>query len=388
MTEASTAPDPPLTDAEPPVPEPRRTSRLGRVLHWAMALGLLAAVPFVYAELPEPGALWDSVSGARPEWLLVVAAGAVASMAMFARLQRRLLRIGGLRMSRRRAAAITFAGNALSTTLPAGPAVSVVYTFRQFRRGGASARLATAVIILGGVVTTTAYTVVGLVALLADPHARTFALAGLTVPAALALAAGAALARPGPRVRLARLARRAALAVAGHPRIKPWAIRLRDGFALLRPTRRDWGALLVLAVLNWVFDILALYAAAQAVGVGVSPVSTALVYFAAQAAGSALPILPGGLGAIESSMAASLVALGAAFAPAAAAVAVYRLASYWAIVAAGWLAWLVLNEGARVPARARAALGWAGRATLAATAPFGALYPGAPLPTSAEARQP
>ncbi|POM24452.1 TIGR00374: family protein [Actinomadura rubteroloni] len=385
MTETTLTATPPLTDA--PVAR-RRTSRFTRVLHWTMIAGLIAALPFVYEELPDVGATWTAATRARPGWLLVVVAASLASMGMFARLQRRMLRIGGLRISLRRAAAITYAGNALSTTLPAGPAVSVVYTFHQFRRGGAPARLATAVIILGGIVTTSAYTLIGLAALVAEPHARAFALMGLAGIGAGAAGVGLALWRPRSRALLAALAGRVWRAATSHRRVAPWAARLRDGFQMLRPTRYDWGALLVLALLNWAFDILALYAAARAVDVPVTPEAATIVYFAAQAAGSVLPILPGGLGAIESSMAASLVALGATLAPAAAAVAVYRVASYWAIVAIGWAAWFVLHEGPRVPARVRAVSGRAAQALCAALADLGRAHLCVPVATSADVRRP
>ncbi|MFD0903896.1 flippase-like domain-containing protein, partial [Actinomadura sediminis] len=152
---------------------------------------------------------------------------------------------------------------------------------------------------------------------------------------------------------------------AAHPRLAPHAARVSAGLAetrdVLRPSGRDWAALAALAIANWAFDILALFAAAHAVGIAVPPHGVALAYFAAQAAGSALPLLPGGLGAIETSMAAALAALGAALAPAVAAVALYRLVSYWAVVAVGWAAWVALREGPRVPARARARAARAGR---------------------------
>lgn len=158
-----------------------------------------------------------------------------------------------------------------------------------------------------------------------------------------------------------RRVHRAALA---HPRIAPHAERLAGVRDVLRPTRGDWAALIALALLNWVFDILALLSAAHAVGIAVDPNGVALTYFAAQAAGSMLPLLPGGLGAIEGSMAASLVAFGATLSPAAAAVGLYRLVSYWAVVAVGWIAWAALHEGPRVPARAKAHLSGAGRLAL------------------------
>lgn len=338
--------------------------RRGLILQWGMVLAAVASLPLVWDRLPHPAMLWSTASRAEPIWLVVVVAAEAASMASFARLQRRLLRIGGLRMSLRRAFAITYAGNALSTTLPAGPAVSVVYTYQQFRRGGASGRLATAVILAGGVITTAAYTVIGMLAVMADARARGPALAAMGFLLVLAALLVPVLRVPRARAVLAAPPRRLWRAAMDHRRIAPYAERLREGRDVLRPTRRDWGVLAVLATLNWVFDIMALLAASRAVGIEVDPSGVTLAYFAAQAAGSALPLLPGGIGAIESSMAASLVAFGATLTPAAAAVGLYRLVSYWAVVLVGWIAWFALHEGPRVSARTRRRLSATGHAVL------------------------
>ncbi|MBX6767697.1 MAG: flippase-like domain-containing protein [Actinomadura rubrobrunea] len=357
MSDAVTA----AASASEPAPPPASSTRRRGL--WVQA-GLLAAtvglVAVFHDRLPDFGAMWDAARGAEPGWLAVVVLGVAGSMGAFARLQRRLLRIGGLRISLRRAFAVTYAGNALSTTLPAGPALSVVYTFRQFRRSGASARLATAVILLGGVITTTAYTVIGLAALIAAPHSRTPVLAALGGSAVLIAAVAAAALRTDVRAWVAALGRR----VLAHRRIAPYAERLWEGRLVLRPSRRDWSALIALAVMNWVFDILALNAAVLAVDLDLAPQAVVLTYFAAQAAGSVLPVLPGGLGAIESSMAASLVAFGAALTSAGAAVGIYRLVSYWAVVAVGWLAWLLLHEGPRLSEDARRRLAAVGEALL------------------------
>ncbi|GAA3949847.1 hypothetical protein GCM10023085_35500 [Actinomadura viridis] len=388
---ASTRPGPPPVDQAAPVrvpagdtagdagweapfgpvrPEARRSRR--RVLvRCGLVLGAVFLVLLFHDELPDIGAMWRAASRAEPAWMAVVVLAVAVSMGAFARLQRRLLRIGGVSMTLRRAFAVTYAGNALSTTLPAGPAVSVVYTFRQFRRSGATAQLATAVVLVGGVVTTTAYTVIALLALAAVPQARPLALAALLVPALLAVA----LSRRAVRARLAVVAHRGWARLAAHRRIGPYARRLDEGRAALRPSRRDWAALAMLAMVNWVFDILALFAAARAVGVHVAVYAVALAYFAAQAAGSALPLLPGGLGAIESSMAAALVALGAALVPAGAAVGLYRLVSYVVVVAVGWLAWLGLHQGARPSAWAARAVPAIGTAVLGALAAAAMVMP-------------
>jgi uncharacterized membrane protein YbhN (UPF0104 family) len=246
------------------------------------------------------------------------------------------------------------------------------------------------VILAGGVITTTAYTLVALLALLADPHSRGLALIALAVPAALAVPLVPALRWAPTRALITAPLRRAHRAALAHPTIGPYAGRLAGVRDILHPTRRDWAALIALSLLNWVFDIVALLSAAHAVGIHVAPNGVALTYFAAQAAGSMLPLLPGGLGAIESSMAASLVAFGAALSPAVAAVGLYRLVSYWGVVAVGWAAWAALHEGRRLPARVRARLAGAGRLLLDGSTAFAFVtpYTAVPLHRPADVRRP
>ena len=307
----------------------------------AMLVAFVTCVVLFRADLPDPGALWRDIVHAGPGWLACAVGAQLASMGMFARVQRRLLRAGGVRMSLPRAIRMTYAGNALSTTLPAGPAISVAFNFRQYRRAGAPARLATAVVLLGGVIMTGAYAAVGLAALLAEPRSRGFAVAAVAAVAVLAGLLVVLAWRHGTHP--GRLVRRALRPVLRHRLAARFTERLREGRADLRLGPADWAMLISASLLNWVFDILSLAAAGRAVGMHTALYAITLAYFAAQAAGSLVPLLPGGLGAIEGSLAASLVAFGALTAPAGAAVALYRLVSFWGIVGAGWLAWLAVR---------------------------------------------
>lgn len=353
-----------------PITTRRRRRRFGRMAHVVLLAATVALLALFYDRLPEIGAGLTSAltaaGGAHAGWLVLVVVAEAGSMGAFARLQRRLLLGGGVRISRRRAFAVTYAGNALSTTLPAGPALSVIFSFKQFRRSGASAQLATAVILVGGIVTTSAYSLIALLALTAEPHSRIFAAAALGASAALVALGVLLWRRPAGRIRLTALARRLAGALSRHRRIAPLVDQLGEGWNSLGLTRNGWGAITTLSLVNWLFDILALIAATRAVGIELPIYGVALAYFAAQAAGSLLPILPGGLGAIESSMVAALMALGAGLGPAGAAVGLYRLVSFWAVVTVGWLAWAMLRDpGPRLPRVPRARMASLGRATLA-----------------------
>jgi len=389
----------------------RRRPTWSWLVHIVLAGVAIGSIALLRDELPDLGAVWRAATHANAGWLAVVVAAEAASMGCFARLQSRLLRGGGVEISRGRILAVTYASNAVSTTLPAGPAVSVVYTFRQWRRGGASPSVATAVIVVGGVITTTAYSVIAMLTLLAEPHSRGPAALGL---AALAGAAGAlALVYRRRRSRdwllralrgPARLARRVRFAA---PLVRMLADGLRQARGVARLAPRDVGALGALALLNWVFDILALAAACRALGIETATYAVAVAYFAAQAAGSLFPLLPGGLGAIEGSMIATLAAFGAGAVPAGAAVGLYRVVSFWGVVSAGWLAWLGLwlRDAADRPASAwprrrasllagvqRAAIGFgamAGAATcfapsMSASVPA-EVPPAAPAPAAASA---
>jgi uncharacterized membrane protein YbhN (UPF0104 family) len=329
---------PEATEAEPYSPGAGTGTTSGTVtgtwLRWGgrglVGLALAVCLVIFRDRLPDFGALWRAAVHAGPGWVACLIGAQLASMGMFARVQRRLLRAGGVRMPWFRAVRMTYAGNALSTTLPAGPALSVAFNFRQYRRAGAPAALATSVVVLGGVIMTGGYAVVGLVALLAEPRSRGLAIAGL---AGMAAAIGMAL----------LLWRRGGLRSLRRYRHGDRVLSaLRGGGLRLGPG--DWATLTAMSLLNWVFDILSLAAAGRAVGLHTTLYAVTLAYFAAQLAGTLLPLLPGGLGAIEGSLAASLVAFGAVAAPAAAAVALYRLVSFWGVVGAGWVAWFAVRN--------------------------------------------
>jgi uncharacterized protein (TIRG00374 family) len=319
---------------------PRRRPARSWTVRIAALATALALVVFFRDALPDPAAMVALAADADPGWLAIVVMAEILSMGAFARLQRRLLRTGGVRISLPRAFAVTYAGNALSTTLPAGPAISAVYSFRQFRRGGASAQVATAVILLGGIATSTAYTVVALLTLLGEPESR--------LPAGVALlsaAAGGVLLwwSAGFRRGLRGITGHVLGAALRHRRAARLARSVQRAHGVMRFSRRDLGAVIAFAVLNWTFEAVALIAATRALGISLAPHEVMLAYFAAQAAGSLLPLLPGGLGAVEAGLVTTLVAFGASALPAGAAVAVYRLVSLWAVVAVGWLAWLLLR---------------------------------------------
>jgi uncharacterized membrane protein YbhN (UPF0104 family) len=89
--------------------------------------------------------------------------------------------------------------------------------------------------------------------------------------------------------------------------------------------------------------LLAFFAALYAVGAHPALLPAAVVYLAGNAVGSAAPT-PGGLGGVEAVLAAGLTGMGIPAHEALPAVLVFRVATFWLPIPAGWLAYLGLQR--------------------------------------------
>jgi uncharacterized protein (TIRG00374 family) len=94
------------------------------------------------------------------------------------------------------------------------------------------------------------------------------------------------------------------------------------------------------AVGRWLFDLLALVTAITAVGAH-PPFSLVLLAYVAAQLLAQIPITPGGIGVVEAGLTATLVLAGVSGGDAAVATLAYRLVSYWLMLPAGLIAWLV-----------------------------------------------
>lgn len=303
-------------------------ARTARGLRAAAAIGVAAVAAYALRDrIPDPDAIWSSVRRVNPGWLAVAVLAEGLSMRLFAGLLRRLLRSGGIRLTRPRSVAVAYARNAVSGSLPAGPVLSVAFTIRELGRLGAPRTLSVATLVLSAVYSTGTFAVLGLAALLSEDATR--------VPALIVLAAVALSAVP-----LVRLRRRAGARRTGA------SGRILAAREAIRPTGRDRLVLVVLALANWLLDLACLAAVCAAAGVGLGPHTVLLGYVAGKVAAT-VAVVPGGLGVTELGMAATFVGAGVAGSTAAAVVALYRLISYWAVLAVGWVAWLLLRDGVR-----------------------------------------
>jgi uncharacterized protein (TIRG00374 family) len=287
-------------------------------------------------------------------WLPLAVLAEAGSMAAFARSQRRLLRAGGTKVHLGSVMAVTYAGNAISVSLPlAGSEVATAFSFRQFSRRGIDPAVVGWALAVSGIISSLAFAVVLTGGALASGSATAAALglAGAAVSLLPAFGVLAALRFPAVRRRLNRLLARV---IAGSRRLfhrpGPGAEgaleRFLDRVASLRLPRLQYLEVFLLAVWNWVADCLCLACAIRAAGTPVPWQALFLAYGAGMTAGS-LGLTPGGLGIIEVALSTALVAAGIASNRALAAVLVYRLISFWLVVVAGWSVLALLGRGAR-----------------------------------------
>ncbi len=291
-------------------------------------------------------------------WIAVAAAAELVSYLAFANLQRRLLQAGDVDARLASMTGVTFAGNAIQNSLPAGVVLSAAFAFRQYRRFGADDVLSSWVLVamtILSLMTLTALAAAGLAMAASTGSALDLVGAILGTVGAMAVLWVAWLKRAWLIDRsegAVRLSQRLTRRPAGDPAEIVVALRLRLG--AITPSRTDWSVAAGMALANWIFDMACLATAFLAVHADVPWRGLLLAYTAAQLA-SNLPITPGGLGVVEGSLTIALVAFGGAEASTVAAVLIYRLFDFWLPLPVGWAWWGGLTRRGRRADRAATA---------------------------------
>ena len=134
-------------------PDATGRRRSAHLLRCGVSVATVAA--FVVLVLGKRTALTRSLGRiGHPQWSWI-ALGVLleaSSMATFAMMQRRLLRVGGKRVGTGSMMATTLAANALSVSVPvAGPELGAGFTFRRFKEQGADTSLAGWALLVGGI---------------------------------------------------------------------------------------------------------------------------------------------------------------------------------------------------------------------------------------------
>jgi uncharacterized protein (TIRG00374 family) len=283
-------------------------------------------------------------------WLMLAVLCECVSLSAFGLSRRRLLRADGHQADFGSVMAITYAGNALSMSVPfAGAQLAAVFSYRQFRRRGLDPALTGWALGISAVASSLALALILLAGALAGgaPLATLAGFAGAAVFGLPALTVLLALRYPRARAvanqvlaYLVRQARR----VVRKPGIDPAA--LDEFLTRLASIKLGWpryAEVFGLAVVNWLADCACLACAIRATGAPVPWHGLILAYGAGAAAGST-GVTPGGFGLVEVTLTAALVAAGMTASRALTAVLAYRLVNFWLILLGGGVAMIVLTR--------------------------------------------
>jgi uncharacterized protein (TIRG00374 family) len=273
-------------------------------------------------------------------WLAASVLAEGASFAGYGLLQRRVLRAAGTRIALPGLVGLGLANEAIANTVPAGPAVSCVYRYRYYQRRGADGATSgwcVFMVVVAQAIGMSLLLLVGAaVALLASASVGGAGIAAVGL--VIVIGGVAVLIRRDLLLRLIAAGVRIAQRVTGHPRPAASA-RIDAALARIREiplSARSTAAVVAIALGVWAGDFLCLLCSFTAVHAAVPWKGVLLAYGAAQAA-SSLPVVPGGLGIVEGSMAVILIAYRVARVPAIAAALAYRLVSFWLSIAVGWV---------------------------------------------------
>jgi putative heme transporter len=307
----------------------------------ALALGVGVVLCLVVLARGDVVAAVQQLGHVRWGWAAVAAAAGIVSIALFAGVRVVTLRAAGGRMGVGSMIGLTFASGAIAASVPAGGAVATAYTFREYRAAGADDGAATWALFVTGVLAPGVLAILGLGGIALASPSGTWAVLGPVV-AAVALEALAVYVLRHPAVLVRPIAfglgvtRRLRHHPPGDPLDDAAAIVAR--FAAVRITAGALVAAAVLQLVSWLVDLACLAAALAAVGATVPWRGLLAVFTASQLIGR-IPLLPGGIGQIETGLVVGLRATGVPVTEALAATLVFRLASQWLIVPLGWPAW-------------------------------------------------
>ena len=314
-----------------------------------LTVGVLAATPVTRHSLSETV---TSLDVPQWQWLFLAVVAEAGSMAAFARTQRRLLHAAGSdRLAIGPFMAVTYAGNAISSSLPvAGPGLSSAFFIRQFRSRGLDDGRVAWTMIVSSLLSSVALALVLAVgaagagsvsgALLGLGEAALFLLPACALLAALRFPTFRHWANGVLAALVARLRR-----TFGRPSPEVAAAfesSLEELVAIRVPPTKYLGVL-GLSVWNWIADCLCLVAAILATG-SVVPWRGILLAYGAGVTASSIGLTPGGIGVTEAALSGALVIAGLRGQAALDAVLIYRLISFWLVVLSGWCVMAALTR--------------------------------------------
>ncbi|HXW44620.1 MAG TPA: lysylphosphatidylglycerol synthase transmembrane domain-containing protein [Streptosporangiaceae bacterium] len=313
----------------------------GDAARYVLGIGLgVVILVLLFGRRGELLASWRQLGRVNLGWLAVAACAEAMSLWMFAYLQHRVLRLTGTRIRMRALYLLTLANDAIAGTVPGEPAVSSAYRYRYYRRhgaNGAGAGWTVFTILVAQAIGMSLLLLVGVAIALGTSTSASGT--GLTVLGlVIVLAAGAILIRRDLVLRLAGQLVRAFQRATGHPkgnvsaRVETTLTRMRE----IPLSKTATAGIVALAAAVWMCDFWCLVCSFRAVHAPIPWDGVLLAYGAAQVVGS-FPIVPGGLGIVEGSLAVILVAYGTGRVAALSAAITFRIVNFWLAIAIGWL---------------------------------------------------
>ena len=296
----------------------------------------------------------SAIGGLDLRWFALAIVCEGLSLTAFGLSRRRLLRADGHDATFGSVMAITYAGNAVSMSIPfAGAQLAAVFSYQQFRRRGLDPALTGWALGVSAIASSSALSLVLVVGAFAGgaPLATAVGFLGAAIFALPAITVILALRYPRARI----VANRLLSWVVGliqrifhRPGIDPAALEgLLKRLATIRLGWLGYAEVFGLAVANWLFDCACLACAIRATGQPVPWHGLLLAYGAGAVAGST-GVTPGGFLIVEATLTAALAAAGMSAGPALGAVLAYRLVNFWMILLGGGVALIVLTRMKRI----------------------------------------
>jgi uncharacterized membrane protein YbhN (UPF0104 family) len=338
-----------------PGPQPRRTgARPGFRRRWVrtviVVLAIAVLTTVIVVDRHTLGQSLSAIGGLDLRWFALAIVCECLSLTAFGLSRRRLLRADGHEATFGSVMAITYAGNAVSMSIPfAGAQLAAVFSYQQFRRRGLDPALTGWALGVSAIASSSALALVLVVGALAGgaPLATAAGFLGAAVFALPAITVILALRYPRARVAANSLlswAVRVIRRVFRKPGIDPAALdELLGRLATIRLGWLSYAEVFGLAVANWLFDCACLACAIRATGQPVPWHGLLLAYGAGAVAGST-GVTPGGFLIVEAALTAALTAAGLSAGPALGAVLAYRLVNFWMILLGGGVALIVLTR--------------------------------------------
>ena len=327
-------------------PQPRAAGARPGIGRWVrtviVVLAVAVLITVIVVDRHTLAQSLSAIGGLDLSWFALAIVCECLSLTAFGLSRRRLLRADGHKAAFGSVMAITYAGNAVSMSIPfAGAQLAAVFSCQQFRRRGLDPALTGWALGVSAIASSSALALVLVVGAFAGgaPLATAAGFLGAAIFALPAITVILALRYPRARIvanRVLSWAVQLVRRIFRKPGIDPASLdELLQRLATIRLGWLSYAEVFGLAVANWLFDCACLACAIRATGQPVPWHGLLLAYDAMRL---------GKVSIVEAALTAALAAAGMSAGPALGAVLAYRLVNFWMILLGGGVALIVLTR--------------------------------------------